>query len=71
MNSLGKFLPLRLHIQHIITALVILFCINLQAQNIPYNDGKKYTLGDITVSGNTSFGSETIVAYSGLRKAQN
>jgi outer membrane protein insertion porin family len=68
VNSLGKFLPFRLHIQHFIAALVILISINLQAQNIPYNDGKKYTLGDISVSGNTSFGEETIVAYSGLRK---
>lgn len=68
MNSLGKLLPFRLHIKYTITALVLLIGFSLQAQNTPYGNGKKYTLGDITVSGNTSFGSETIVAYSGLRK---
>ncbi|ALJ06847.1 outer membrane protein assembly factor BamA [Pseudalgibacter alginicilyticus] len=68
VNNLGKSLPFRLYTKHIITALVLLIGLNLQAQNIPYSDGKKYTLGDVTVSGNTSFSSETIVTYSGLRK---
>ena len=31
---------------------------------------KEYTIGDITVSGNTTFNATTLVAYSGLRKGQ-
>ena len=34
-------------------------------------DGTTYTLGDIAVTGNTSFSSQTIVAYSGLRKGES
>ena len=32
---------------------------------------KTYILGDIVVSGNTSFSSQTIIAYSGLRKGES
>ena len=40
----------------------------LVAQEYSFDTGKTYIVGDITVTGNTSFGSQTIVAYSGLRK---
>nr|WP_317173666.1 outer membrane protein assembly factor BamA [Aestuariibaculum suncheonense] len=43
---------------------------NIEAQQIPYNEGKNYTLGDITVLGNTAFEAQTIITYSGLRKGQ-
>ncbi|MCH4553289.1 outer membrane protein assembly factor BamA [Aestuariibaculum sp. M13] len=42
----------------------------MQAQEIPYNQGREYTLGDITVLGNTAFEEQTIITYSGLRKGQ-
>ena len=31
---------------------------------------KKYTLGEITVTGNTTFSEQTIITYSGLRKGE-
>ena len=42
----------------------------MQAQEAFTSEGKNYTLGDITVSGNTHFSPQTIVTYSGLRKGQ-
>jgi outer membrane protein insertion porin family len=46
----------------------IFICSVIQAQEISLDSGKKYTIGDISVKGNTSFSSQTIVTYSGLRK---
>ncbi|MCB0435669.1 MAG: BamA/TamA family outer membrane protein [Mangrovimonas sp.] len=45
-------------------------CIFIQAQDLTYNQGKKYTIAEITVSGKTTFSEQTIIAYSGLRKDQ-
>ncbi|MFB9056200.1 outer membrane protein assembly factor [Mariniflexile ostreae] len=69
VNNLGELLPFRLYVKRFIAVCVVLIGFtNLQAQSEPYDNGKKYILGDVSVSGNTSFGSETIVTYSGLRK---
>ena len=43
-----------------------IFCVN--AQDVNYNSGKTYTIGEITVSGNTSFNSSTVISFSRLRK---
>ncbi|WP_245738115.1 outer membrane protein assembly factor BamA [Hyunsoonleella jejuensis] len=51
-----------------ITILFIAFGFALQAQDIAYENGKKYIIGGVSVSGNTSFNEQTVVAYSGLRK---
>ena len=40
------------------------------AQELPYSNGKKYTLGGITVSGNTSFSEQTIITASRLPKGK-
>ena len=70
-NKLANLLQLRTYIKHCITVTIILFCsINLHAQDITYNTGKKYILGDVTVSGNSSFSAQTIVTYSGLSKGK-
>lgn len=45
-----------------------MFGSTLLAQEYSFDTGKSYIVGDIEVTGNTSFGSQTIVAYSGLRK---
>ena len=54
--------------QLLLLFLFISFGSTLQAQEISFDNGKKYTIGDISVKGNTSFSSQTIVTYSGLRK---
>lgn len=51
--------------------IVIFTCLlgsSLLAQEYSFDTGKSYVIGDIEVTGNTSFGAQTIVAYSGLRK---
>ncbi len=71
MNNSAKRLYLAAFIKSCTLALVIIASFNcLQAQNTSYNDGKKYILGDISVSGNSSFSEQTIVSYSGLRKGK-
>ncbi len=58
------------YIKHFIVILLLAVGFNIQAQDLKYSNGKKYTLGEITVSGNTSFSEQTIVAYSGLSKGK-
>nr|WP_245617620.1 outer membrane protein assembly factor BamA [Siansivirga zeaxanthinifaciens] len=55
-------------LKHCLTLLLLAVSISTTAQDLPYSNGKKYTLGDITVAGNTSFSEQTIITYSGLRK---
>ncbi|GAA3646587.1 BamA/OMP85 family outer membrane protein [Flavivirga jejuensis] len=70
VNNLANISFLAKHIKHFIAALLFASSFNIQGQELLYNDGEKYTLGDISVSGNTSFSEQTIVAYSGLRKGK-
>lgn len=67
MSKLVNILPLT-YINIVI--FICAFGFNSGAQNLEYNSGEKYTLGEITVSGNTSFSEQTIVSYSGLRKGK-
>lgn len=70
VNNLANILPLTTYLKYCLAVLLIACSFNLQAQETPYNTGKKYTLGGITVSGNTNFSEQTIVTYSGLRKGK-
>ena len=70
MNNLANISLLAAHIKHFITLLLFVSSFNIQGQELPYQSGKKYTLGGITVSGNSSFSEQTIVTYSGLRKGK-
>jgi len=38
------------------------------AQDLSLSGGKKYTIGSITVTGNTSYNEKTVIAFSGLKK---
>ncbi|GAA4297057.1 outer membrane protein assembly factor BamA [Aestuariibaculum suncheonense] len=70
VNNLANKLPLTNYIKHCLAILIFACSFNIEAQQIPYNEGKNYTLGDITVLGNTAFEAQTIITYSGLRKGQ-
>ncbi|PNQ73982.1 outer membrane protein assembly factor BamA [Hanstruepera neustonica] len=70
VNKLIKPTSLRTYIGLTITFLFLLGSFNTFAQESFNTEGKQYTLGDITVSGNTHFSPQTIVTYSGLRKGQ-
>ena len=68
VNNLANNISLTTYLKYCFAILLIAVNFNLQGQELPYDDGKKYILGDISVSGNTSFSEQTIVTYSGLRK---
>ncbi|MBD0833025.1 outer membrane protein assembly factor BamA [Aestuariibaculum sediminum] len=70
VNNLANKLPLTNYIKHCFAILLFACSLSIKAQQIPYNDGKAYTIGDIAVIGNTAFEAQTIVTYSGLQKGQ-
>lgn len=68
MNNLADTLYPSTFIKFCASVLFFLFCANIYAQDLSYSEGKKYTLGGVSVVGNTSYSEQTIVTYSGLRK---
>ncbi len=68
MNKLAKQLPLKTILNYTLLALTLITALTVKAQDLNYQDGKKYNLSEITVKGNTSFSEQTIITYSGLRK---
>jgi outer membrane protein insertion porin family len=51
----------------------LIFCLafsyqNLTAQDVSLSGGKKYTIGNISVSGANSYNDKTVVAFTGLKK---
>lgn len=71
MNNLANNLPLTTFLKNCFALLLFISGINsIQAQDLPYSNGKKYILGDVSVSGNTSFSEQTIITYSGLSKGK-
>ena len=67
VNNFNKLL-FKEYIKQSITLFFLVITFSIYAQDIKYNNGKKYTLGSVSVLGNTSFNEQTIIAYSGLRK---
>ncbi|MFC4722489.1 outer membrane protein assembly factor BamA [Geojedonia litorea] len=61
---------LRNYINSLLIVITLIFSSVLTAQNIDFNNGKKYTIGDIVVTGDTNFSPQTVVAYSGLTKGE-
>jgi len=64
-NNLPNNLILKSFIK--ITCTVFLFTISLTS-NAQVEEGEKYLIKEITVTGNTNFSAQTIIAYSKLRK---
>lgn len=70
MNNLAKKIHLRTYINSLLILITLIFSSVLSAQNIDFNNGKKYTIADVAVTGETSFSSQTVIAYSGLKKGE-
>ncbi|WP_375239736.1 outer membrane protein assembly factor [Aurantibacter sp.] len=67
-NNLVKYNILKTLFKSALFA-TLFFCVNtLVSQELSYENGAKYTLGEISVKGNTTFSAQTIITYSGLRK---
>lgn len=69
MNNLVNKLPIKTYIKHCITLLLVAMSFHVTAQ-VSYDNSRKYILGGVSVSGNTTFNEQTIVAYSRLSKGQ-
>ncbi|MCF6295200.1 MAG: BamA/TamA family outer membrane protein [Flavobacteriaceae bacterium] len=70
VNNLVNIILLRTYFTRLLFVLFFISSISITAQSNELANAKKYTIGDISVSGNTNFSSQTIVTYSGLRKDQ-
>lgn len=71
MNNSINITSLKTYIGLLFTFIFLVSSLNIQAQELqPAPTGKKYTLGDISVSGDTHFSPQTIITYSGLRKGE-
>lgn len=70
MNNLANKIHLKTYIKTLLLALTFICSSAVIAQQNSPSTGTKYTLGGITVSGNTSFNSQTIISYSGLREGK-
>lgn len=71
MNKLNDFLVLQKRIKIVLTLLVFGSFSQIKAQErIPFDQGKKYILADVSVIGKISFNEQTVVTFSGLQKGQ-
>ncbi|SDB57597.1 Beta-barrel assembly machine subunit BamA [Flavobacteriaceae bacterium MAR_2010_188] len=68
MNNLANNLPLKTSLKLITLLFIFIFFQKTSAQDLDFDNGKTYVLGDIEVSGDTNFNPSTIIAFSGLRK---
>jgi len=70
VNNLANIKLLKTYITRLLFSAFLLSSCITTAQNNNAENVKTYTIGDITVTGNTNFGSQTVITYSGLRKGQ-
>ncbi|WP_298341671.1 outer membrane protein assembly factor BamA [uncultured Algibacter sp.] len=68
VNNLVKITSISTFLKYCFALIFFISYFNLSAQNSNFSTGKKYTIGEISVAGNTTFSEKTIITYSGLRK---
>jgi len=66
VNNLVNILPITRYIKYCLAIILFISCYHIEAQELK----GKYTLGGISVAGNTSFSEQTIITYSGLSKGK-
>jgi len=72
VNKLNKLLVLNKSIQLFFTIIFFGSISQIAAQErVPFDQGKKYILGDVNVTGKISFNKQTVVTFAGLEKGQN
>jgi outer membrane protein insertion porin family len=72
VNKLNKLLVLNKSIQLLLTIIFFGSITQIAAQDrIPFDQGKKYILADVAVTGKISFNKQTVVTFAGLEKGQN
>jgi outer membrane protein insertion porin family len=71
VNKLNNFLVLHKSIKLVLTVLIFGSIFQLKAQErVPFDQGKKYILGNVKVSGKIGYNEQTVVTFAGLQKGQ-
>ncbi|REH00240.1 Beta-barrel assembly machine subunit BamA [Flavobacterium aquicola] len=71
VNKLNNFLVLHKSIKLVLTFIILGSFTQIKAQDrVPFDQGKKYILGDVKVVGDISFNPQTVVTFAGLEKGQ-
>ncbi|WP_158727797.1 MULTISPECIES: outer membrane protein assembly factor [unclassified Flavobacterium] len=71
VNKLNNFLVLKKSIKLALSVLIFGCFTQVKAQErVPFDQGKKYILADVTIVGDISFNSQTVVTFTGLQKGQ-
>ncbi len=70
-NKLNNFLVLHNSIKLVLSFVLLGAFTQIKAQDrVPFDQGKKYILGDVKVIGEISFNPQTVVTFAGLEKGQ-
>lgn len=71
MNKLNKFLVLNKSIKAVLTLVLLGSFSQVKAQErVPFDQGKKYILANVSVTSKISFNEQTVVTFAGLQKGQ-
>lgn len=70
VNNLANNILLKTFLNTFFITLLFIISNTINAQDIKFNNGEKYVIGEISVTGNTSFSEQTVITYSGLRKGE-
>ncbi len=70
MNNLANNILLKTFLHSFFIALLFIVSDTITAQDIKFNNGQKFVIGEISVTGNTTFSEQTVITYSGLRKGE-
>ena len=72
MNKLNNFLVLQRSIKLVLTLLIFGSISQLKAQDkVPFDQGTKYILADVDVTGKISYNKQTVITFAGLEKGQD
>ncbi len=70
MSSSVKEMTKKLPFKYFTLLALLINSLSLTAQNIPGANGKQYTLGEIKVTGTTTYNEKTVITFTGLRKGE-
>lgn len=71
VNKLNNFLVLNKSIKAVLTLLILGSFSQIKAQDrVPFDQGKKYILANVSVTSKITFNEQTVVTFAGLQKGQ-
>ncbi len=70
MSSSVKGMIKKLPITYFTLLVLLLHSISLKAQDLPGANGKEYVLGEIKITGTTTYNEKTVITFTGLKKGE-